>query len=76
MERIIIEVDDQARKIFEGLSAARQRKIMEAISMLLKKAANDATADEYRKLLDDFGNEAVQCGLTQAELDRILNEHA
>ena len=45
---------------------------MEAISILLKKAVNDATATDYKKALDEFGNKALQNGLTEEILQGIL----
>ncbi len=75
MERIVLEVDEQAGKAYQSLSLAKQRQLLEAVSMLLKKAANDATDAAYKKELDQFGNTALQNGLTEDILNALLKEH-
>lgn len=75
MERIVLEVDEQASKAYNSLGQEKQQQLLEAVSILLKKATNDATADEYRKLLDEFGGVAVRNGLTQEVLDGLLSKH-
>lgn len=75
MERIILEVDDQVGKVYNSLSAEKQQQLSEAISMLLKKAANDATAMEYKKLLDEFGAKAVSNGITAEILESLMKEN-
>jgi hypothetical protein len=75
MERIVLEVDEQAGKAYQSLSLAKQRQLLEAVSMLLKKATNDATAAAYKKELDQFGNTALQNGLTEDILNALLKEH-
>jgi hypothetical protein len=63
MERIVIQVDDRSGKIYNQLSGDKQQQISEAVNLLLKKAANDATAIGYRNMLDEFGNKAIANGL-------------
>ena len=75
MERIVIEVDDSSGKIYHQLSNEKQQQISEAVNLLLKKAANDATAADYRNMLDEFGNKAVANGLTPEILDELLKKH-
>ena len=72
MKRIVLEVDEQAGNAYQSLSLVKQQQFMEAISMLLKKAVNDATATDYKKAMDEFGNKALQNGLTEEILQGIL----
>lgn len=72
MERIVINVDDGTGKIYRQLSADKQLKISEALTLLLKKAANDATETGYGILLDEFGKQAIANGLTPEILEELL----
>lgn len=74
MERIVIQVDDSAGKIYHQLSADKQQQISEALSVLLKKAANDVTNTTYKTLLDEFGNQAISNGLTPEILEELLKK--
>ncbi|MBX2944296.1 MAG: hypothetical protein KF725_00570 [Cyclobacteriaceae bacterium] len=74
MERIVIQVDDSVGKIYHLLSADKQQQISEALSLLLKKAANDITNDTYKTLLDEFGNQAIANGLTPEVLEELLKK--
>ena len=72
MERIVIEVDDMAGKTYKNFSAEDKSQFSMAINLLLKKAANQNTIDDYRKLLDSMGEEAEKNGLTVEVLDELL----
>jgi len=72
MERILLEVDDTVGKIYKGLSPESKQQFNQTISLMLKKAVNDATFAEYSKLLDETGNEALRNGLTAEILERLL----
>jgi hypothetical protein len=72
MERIVLEVDDTVGKIYNGLSEESKRQFNQTISLMVKKAVNDATFAEYSKLLDETGNEAVRNGLTPELLEALL----
>lgn len=74
MERIVIQVDDSSGKIYHQMSGDKQQQISDAVNLLLKKAANDATAADYRNMLDEFGNKAVANGLTPEILDELLKK--
>ena len=75
MERIILEVDEQVSKMYQNLTSEKQQQLLEAISMVLKKTANDATATNYRKLLDEFGGSAVANGITPEILESLLKKN-
>lgn len=72
MDRIVIQVDDSAGKIYRQLSADKQLLISEALNLVLKKSGNDASNMEYRKLLDEFGQQAITNGLTPEILEDLL----
>jgi hypothetical protein len=72
MERIVIQVDEAAGQFYRQLGLEKQLQIGEALSLLLKKAANDATEVQYARLLDDFGKQATANGLTPAIVDELL----
>jgi len=72
MERIVLEVDDTTGKIYRNLSLESKQQLNQTISLLLKKAVNDATFAEYSKFLDDIGSEAIKNGLTPEILDALL----
>lgn len=72
MERIVIEVDDTVGKTYKEFSPESKKQFNLAISLLLKKVANQNTISDYRKLLDEMGNEANKNGLTPEILDELL----
>jgi hypothetical protein len=72
MTQIILEVDDRVGKIYSGFSDKSKKKFTEAISVMVKKVANDANLAEYFKLLDNTGNEAARNGLTPEILAELL----
>ncbi len=72
MERILLEVDDTAGKIYRNLSIESKQHLNQTISLMLKKAVNDATFAEYSRLLDDIGDEALKNGLTPEILEALL----
>lgn len=74
MKRIVLEVDEQVGKLYQSLSVEKQQQLLEAISSVLKKSSNDATASDYRKTLDEFGNTALRNGLTEDILNGLLKE--
>ena len=72
MERIVLEVDDFSGKAFRSFSAENKKQFNIAVSLMLKKAINNASADNYKKMLDDLGNEAVSKGLDSDILEKML----
>jgi len=72
MERIVVEVDDFSGKAFRNFTPENKKQFNLAVSLMLKKAINDAGAADYKKLLDAVGSEAVSNGLTPDILEEIL----
>jgi len=67
-----LEVDDAVGKIYRSFSPESKQQFNQTISLMLKKAVNDATFAEYSKLLDDISNEALKNGLTPEILEELL----
>ena len=65
-------MDDSVGKIYRGFSQESKQQFNQTISLMLKKAVNDATFPEYLKLLDEIGNEAIKNGLTPDILEALL----
>jgi len=76
MERIVLEVDESAAGLFREFSAQTRKEFERAISMLLKKAATNASSKNYTAFLDAIGNRALAAGLTPAILEELLKEDA
>ena len=72
MEQIILEVDDTVKKVYQNLSKESKQQLSQTVSLMLKKAMNDASFADYTKLLDDTGNEALKKGLTPEILEALL----
>ncbi len=72
MKQIVLEVDDSVGKIYKSFDKESKRLFDQAVSLMVKKAVNDATFADYSKLLDDNGNEAVKNGLTPEVLESLL----
>ena len=72
MERIILEVDDTVGKIYRSFSDESKLQFNQTISLMVKKAVNDATFAEYSRLLEDTGNAAVKNRLTPEILEELL----
>ena len=72
MDRIVLEVDDVVGKAYRNFNPEKKQQFSQAISLLIKKAINDANFDEYSKFLDDIGNEAAKNGLTPEILEALL----
>jgi hypothetical protein len=68
MGRIVLEVDDDAAKIFNCLTPEGKQKVGQAVSLMLAKVSNDMTFAEYSKLLD----EVVNNGLTSDILGGLV----
>ena len=72
MERIVLEVDDAVGKIYQNFSNESKLQFSQTVSLMLKKAVNDATFAEYSKLLDQSAEEALRNGLTPEILEALL----
>jgi len=49
MERIVLEVDDTVGKVYRSFSPESKQQFNQTVSLMAKKAVNDATFLEYSK---------------------------
>jgi predicted double-glycine peptidase len=75
MERIILEVDETVGKVYRQFSPESKKEFSQAVSLMLKKAVNDASFSDYMVYLDAIGNKAIGNGLTSDKLDELLKTH-
>ena len=75
MERIVLEVDESVGKVYRQFSPQSKKQFNQAVSLMLKKAANDATFSNYMTFLDSIGNKAIANGLTPEILEALLKEN-
>lgn len=75
MERIILEVDETVGKVYRQFSPESKKEFNQAVSLMLKKTANDASFSDYMVYLDTIGNKATANGLTPEKLDDLLKAH-
>jgi hypothetical protein len=73
MERMVPEADDIAGKAYEKFSVEARRKFNQVTGLFLKKAVNDGDRADYKKMLDDNGEEAKRNGMTPEILQELLH---
>lgn len=81
MDRIVIEVDDRLAKAWRRVSDKKRKEIGNKVNLSLAKelmkppkGKKDATIREYLNFLNDLRKEMLAKGLSQKELDEILND--
>ena len=81
MDRIVIEVDDKLAKAWRRVSDKKRKEIGNKVNLSLAKelmkpsqGKRDATIQEYLNFLNDLRKEMLAKGLSQKELDEILND--
>ena len=75
MERIVLEVDESVGNVYRQFSLQSKKQFNQAVSLMLKKAANGATFSNYMTFLDSIGNKVVANGLTPEILEELLKEN-
>src|SRR5580692_4356662 len=73
MDRIVLEVDDSTAKIYRNFPPESKQQFNQVVSLMLKKAINDASLPDYKKSMDQVGFSAVAAGLTPEILEEILH---
>ncbi|MDB5153607.1 MAG: hypothetical protein JWR54_2358 [Mucilaginibacter sp.] len=73
MDRIVVEVDDISAKKWRSASKEKKSQLNNAINSILRKAF-DKTEDDFWKFLDKIGKKAEANGLTEDQLNKLLNE--
>jgi hypothetical protein len=73
MEKIVIEVDKLTAAKWDKVDLVKKNEISRKISQLLKVSLNKDKVD-FWAFVDEIRNEAKANGLTEEELEKILNE--
>ncbi len=73
MDRIVVEVDDISAKKWRSASKEKKSQLNNAINSILRKAF-DKTEDDFWRFLDKIGKKAEANGLTEDQLNKLLNE--
>ena len=73
MESIVIEVDDNLAKAWQKASVTKRKAVGNKINRTIAKELFNTQATEYANFLKDTRTEMKDKGLTQEDLDKILN---
>jgi hypothetical protein len=78
MERIVIEVDKRIAKAWKKASEKKKKEIGNKFNISIAKELMEPTLGEnekeYLDFLNELRDEMAAKGLTQEELDEILND--
>jgi hypothetical protein len=72
-ERIILEIDSEAARVFESASAAERGKLQVLLGAWLKEYAR-ADAASLSETMNDVSRKAQERGLTPEILESVLEE--
>ncbi len=73
MEKIIVEVDDNAAKKWRFASVQKRSEITNTINLILEKSLSKSD-DDFWLFLDSVSKRAKDKGLTEEALNNLLNE--
>ena len=73
MDRIVVEVDDASAKKWRYASEEKKNQLNNTINRILRKAF-DKNEDDFWQFLDIVGKKAEANGLTEEQLNRLLDE--
>ena len=74
MERIVIEVDDATAKTWRHSSQKLKEDVTSTVNLIIKKALERKSADDFWQLVDETRKEAAANGLTEEILNELLKE--
>lgn len=75
MERIVIEVDEKLARSWRLAQEEQRQKITNIINVLLaREMYQEGTLEDYQDFLKQLRAQMKEKGLTQEELDQILND--
>lgn len=74
MERIVIEVDDHLAEAWRNASEKTKNEIENKINISLAKVFKNDIVGDYLKFLEELRADMKQKGLTEEELNDILND--
>jgi hypothetical protein len=73
MDRIVVEVDDAAAKKWRYASEKKRNQLNDTINRIIKNAF-EKPEDDFWLFLDKIGKKAEANGLTEEQLNKLLNE--
>ena len=73
MKQIVIEVDENAAQQWQCASPEKKEKLTKRIEVLIKNTDLE-NEDTFWHFVEDLSAKTKARGLSEAELDRILNE--
>lgn len=73
MERIVIEVAETFAKKWRYSSSEKKERLAKGIEILIDKAYSESD-DGFWEFVEKLSQKATERGLTEEELNRILNE--
>lgn len=74
MERIVINVDNDIAKKWRLSSQKSKEEISRKIQIRLAKELMGNSKEEFKRFLDEVGSTMKQRGLTEEDLQEILEE--
>ncbi len=74
MERIVIEVNDRLAKAWRNAPEEKKKAISNSVNISLAKAFQNSDNESYLHFLNELRQEMTAKGLTEEELNDILNE--
>ena len=74
MERIVIEVDDATAKKWRNVSSNIRSQLEKSFEKQIEIVSDKAKDAHFEILLNKAREEAANTGLTEAVLQRLLNE--
>ncbi len=73
MERIVVEVDEDAAKKWRYSSYEKKERLAKSIQILIDRAYSE-NEDDFWKFVEKLNQKAAEKGMTEEELNRLLNE--
>ena len=74
MERIVLEVDDKLAKAWQKASVSKRKAVGNKINRTIAKELLESQVTEYSSFLKQTRTEMKDKGLSQEEVDDILND--
>lgn len=74
MERIVIEVDEKLAKAWRNATEQKKKAISNRVNLSLAKAFQEEDHEAYLRFLNELRKDMAEKGLTEEELNDILNE--
>ncbi|AMR31197.1 hypothetical protein A0256_07040 [Mucilaginibacter sp. PAMC 26640] len=73
MDRVVFDIDDTLAKKYRYASADKKKEITGVVSRMLSKSL-EKSDDDFWDFMERAGKQATENGLTEDELNKMLNE--